>query len=184
MVKKFKILICSTTFLACSAFSAHAMSSDEGDDYEVTCSVPAPAVVVDQEERVRVDAFCAKYKFQPAFTQELHERVRGRASALNKYGVSNLDYEAAVLLYSRLRSPNHMNLLIDLFTKTPVEHRQAIWNTLVQWQTDQSAGHPLYDFYYNSHGELMAGVQMPSGVQTLKEKVLNLPYEPNSNEPR
>jgi hypothetical protein len=137
--------------------------------------MPVP-VVYDPEERDQVFAFCARYNLGKKLTTDVYEWVKGKALKLNHHGVPNLDYTAALLLYSKSRTNGE--LLFDLFSKAPTENRRSIWNVLVMWRGYKSEGPALDEIFYDLiNGSVHASNHKLPGTVSLAEKLFALPQE-------
>lgn len=174
MVKKLKTVIFSMTFLTCSAFSAHAMFS-EGADPEL--KVPPRSSTFYAVEKAKVDDFFSRYPFLEALRNRIYFQVKGRAFDLHEYGVPNLDFTAAVMLFSECRDSKEFGLLFDLFTKTPPGKRLPLWEDLNAYAESGSKGAQLCEFYYDSDDDIDSSAYEVEEAKTLKYKLLNLPHQ-------
>lgn len=177
MVKKFKTLIFSMTFLTCSAFSVHAMFSEEAD---LELNVPTRSIspAVDSEEEGKVEAFFSRYPFfKDDLITRISSEVKGKAFDLNEWGVPNLDFTAALLLYSDRRDPEEFGLLFDLFHRAPSEKRGSLWENLNAFVSTGSQGAHLCEFYYDADANIRSSSRRIEGVETLKGKLFNLPHQ-------
>lgn len=174
MIKKLKTLIFSMTFLICSAFSGHAILSEA---IENELKVPPRSFAFYAVEKANVDAFLSRYPFLEALRNRIYSHVKGRAFDLHEYGVPNLDFTAALLLYSDRRDPKELGVLFDLFTKTPPEKRLPLWEDLNAFAEDRSKGAQLCEFYYDSDDNIDSSAYKVLETNTLKYKLLNLPHQ-------
>lgn len=176
MAKKFKTLIFLMTFLTCSAFSAHAMVSEEAD-HELNVPTRSAPSAVDPREEEEVRAFFSHYDFPDFLREGVYSQVKGKAFELNEYGVPNLDFTAALMLYNKRRVPEEFSLLFDLFTKTPLEKRQPLWEDLNAFAEVGSKGAQLCEFYYYSNNNIGSSRYIVPGTTTLKGKLFDLPHQ-------
>lgn len=93
------------------------------------------------EEKAQVTKFCHRYNLtDPDFINLVFNSVKGKVDDLNSYGVPNLCFQTAYLLYGVRREEDNFGLLYDVFTQMPKEQRRAAYdfiNAVVSYWTSQ-----------------------------------------------
>lgn len=147
----------------------------EGEDLEL--NVPTRSFAFYAVEKANVDAFFSRYPFLEALRNRIYSQVKGKAFDLHEYGVPNLDFTAALMLFSECRDPKEFGLLFDLFTKTPPEKRPPLWEDLNAYAESGSKGAQLCEFYYDSDDNIDSSAYEVEETKTLKYRLLNLPHQ-------
>ncbi|MBA3813292.1 MAG: hypothetical protein H0X26_02175 [Alphaproteobacteria bacterium] len=187
MIQKLKTLIFSTTILTMGAFSAQAMENPwEALDFPITSQKILKQPSYSNEEQTQVYSFCERYNLAEWLVEDVYHEVKGKAFALNEYGVPHVDYIAAFLFYNKRRVPGEFQLLYDLFTKMPVDKRKDAFSELNAWAA-YGTGRTLGEFYVDSEGKEEAidfsrmRDEKTTRIQTIKINLLHKRISPTQS---